>query len=561
MTRHALFIGNDQYRDPSIQPLKQAQSDAANLHGLFKHLLGYGENAHLLLAPSVDDVMDKLHALSRQVRPGDRFVFFFAGHGLQGGLGQRGVHYLLLGKVDTQLLRQGQTEGVPGLLSMQTLCQATDGWAGVQRVFLLDSCRNAVHAGNHRGLMDGEIGLQQAALTRDLQLGRRSTSPSDSQTPVVLCACQHGETAVELSRGGQFSTALAEEVDEAVRQRQPVVLNRGLVSSLARRMSQLAQLEGHAGGQVPWLNLPDQAAALFLPDELKIEIEGNLRPGNQGVDRPVNRPTASGPNEHDRGTPRTQRRNWAHWSVGSLVLVASGTLVWRTVMPSAPPAIPGSAVNQNTQNAPLTVNVPVNIYNQPAAPTPPPHSAPAPTVNSTAPSTAARTIASGMAKPAINSTVASEATSSRYLNWSAIPPSGQDAMAFSGHNGIVAQIARQLPPMSQRLFKPEFYSDGLFSQALRGDAEGLRQLHLEPRVKTVHLLQVSDPVIGAPNASLEGLIVARATATYRLIDPSNGGTLHSAQVPLVGQGFSTETAMAQLLADVGAKSSQFFATK
>ena len=82
MTHHALIIGIDKFGlDRNVRPLRYAEADAHATHQVFQQVLGYGENAHLLLQPNLSMARRALHAVGEQVRAGDTFVFYFAGHG------------------------------------------------------------------------------------------------------------------------------------------------------------------------------------------------------------------------------------------------------------------------------------------------------------------------------------------------------------------------------------------------------------------------------------------------------------------------------------------------
>lgn len=145
----------------------------------------------------------------------------------------------------------------------------------------------------------------------------------------------------------------------------------------------------------------------------------------------------------------------------------------------------------------------------------------------------------------------------KYADLDALPPGGALVLAATGHQGIVAQLGKHLPPMNHRLFKDAFYSDGLFSRALQGDGEEIRRLRLERKVTSIHLVRVSEPRITV-SPQLEGLTMARAKVEYRVVDPATGGTTKSVDLELVGRGFSPEKALSDLLSDVEKKASLLY---
>ena len=82
MKRAALFVGTDYYEDNSINNLTCAQSDAADLHGFFKHKAGFNE-VHRLFGPDPEAIMEAASSMMKGLSTGDLFLFFFAGHGVE----------------------------------------------------------------------------------------------------------------------------------------------------------------------------------------------------------------------------------------------------------------------------------------------------------------------------------------------------------------------------------------------------------------------------------------------------------------------------------------------
>jgi uncharacterized caspase-like protein len=81
MTHHALIIGIDTFAKRNVHPLRYAAADARATHQVFQQVLGYGDNAHLLLQPNLSQARWALDAVGERVQAGDTFVFYFAGHG------------------------------------------------------------------------------------------------------------------------------------------------------------------------------------------------------------------------------------------------------------------------------------------------------------------------------------------------------------------------------------------------------------------------------------------------------------------------------------------------
>lgn len=108
MTLHAMFLGIDDYDDRAIQRLRCAQRDANELYGLFKNGMGLGERAHYLhQGASLRDVRQTLEAIGATIRAGERFLFYFAGHGYQSGDDQ----WLLLAGATRALAEKGSRAG------------------------------------------------------------------------------------------------------------------------------------------------------------------------------------------------------------------------------------------------------------------------------------------------------------------------------------------------------------------------------------------------------------------------------------------------------------------
>ena len=88
--RWALIIGMDRYESPDIAPLRCAVSDASALADALKEVAGFDGDHILLLTsnaegsrrPTKANVIYWLDYLAGEVRPGDLFVFYFAGHGI-----------------------------------------------------------------------------------------------------------------------------------------------------------------------------------------------------------------------------------------------------------------------------------------------------------------------------------------------------------------------------------------------------------------------------------------------------------------------------------------------
>ena len=150
MSRYGLFAGINDYQN-GITPLSYARGDASCIYQKF---LAEDYSVDLLLDKEVtpDTVLSTLRRRRSEFRKGDIFVFYFSGHGCE----IRGNHYLLSSTADAGLL-----DFQFGLIPISLICQLTNV-PGLQRLFILDSCRSDLHE-NHKG-------VEHCPASRDLSL-------------------------------------------------------------------------------------------------------------------------------------------------------------------------------------------------------------------------------------------------------------------------------------------------------------------------------------------------------------------------------------------------------
>ena len=143
MKRHALFVGVDDYADPTIQNLRCAVNDATELAGLFLYRGGFARAEALLNPENREEVLRHVRGLTDGLKQGDVFLFFFAGHGFS----VKDGHILVCGKDSYDDVRKERC-GLP----IDLLDEKTAG--SFDRVFLLDACRTDILAGT-RGAAHG----------------------------------------------------------------------------------------------------------------------------------------------------------------------------------------------------------------------------------------------------------------------------------------------------------------------------------------------------------------------------------------------------------------------
>ena len=270
MKRAALIIGIDKYEDPAIRPLLYAERDATELHGFFKYRAGY-DDVRLLQRAGEDEILNCAAEITRALAPGDLFVFFFAGHGIT----HTGRHLLLGPRARLRRLEFFQGAVPVDLLKNET------AQAGVQRVFILDACRNDLEQGRDAA----GPGLQGEQLLRDVVCGKTAASFA----PLALvCSCAEGRKALEAPQLGQglFSRALLEEMQAALEIKAELTCGEAFQQRLRERMGRLSEQCGLASDQHPWVQLSDEAPVL---------IPGGREPAGEDAP-PLKSPAADAPN-------------------------------------------------------------------------------------------------------------------------------------------------------------------------------------------------------------------------------------------------------------------------
>ncbi len=134
MKRKALFVGVNEYKDTQIRNLKYAVGDAFAVGTLFEEM---GYTTEILENPQKMEVRIALEKITSDLKPGDFFLFYFAGHGFT----SEGKHLLFCTDDRLEDLRVGWA-GLPfTLLEMQTKK------GGYGRAFVLDACQSDFFTG------------------------------------------------------------------------------------------------------------------------------------------------------------------------------------------------------------------------------------------------------------------------------------------------------------------------------------------------------------------------------------------------------------------------------
>ena len=237
MKRHALFVGVDQYADPTIQNLRCAVNDATDLAGFFKHKANFDRSEALANPRSCEIVLDRAADLLEGLGPGDEFLFFFAGHGVNT---QDGHHLVCAG--DKLANVKHSWAGLPlERLKLETSCPCN-------RLFVLDACRTDVLATNR-----GVAGAMENG-TRNLILGAAGPAEASVGALTILCSCDDGESAGEILslHHGLFTMAMLELLEEEHHLgREVLVTDDFAYRLLPDRMHVLAEKEDMAFRQKP----------------------------------------------------------------------------------------------------------------------------------------------------------------------------------------------------------------------------------------------------------------------------------------------------------------------
>lgn len=272
MTQFALFIGINNYpTDTAIPPLRYARRDAVELYTLFKGRLGYGANTHLLdESPSALDVADTLDDLGKQVRSGDSFVLYFAGHGYQ----TAGDQFLLMPRARLEPLQDGNATG-NDVISLNNVPNTIANWRGaVQSLILLDACRSALFKRGARddGRMQAQVEAVLSGLAaRELAKRRAATAPvadgAVAPRATILNACADGGQAYELEgrRRGIFSLSLQHRAEQAVQRGEPYLITPAEVKAMGADMLDCLPPAWRDRPQVPWLNPEAEPVLLWRP--------------------------------------------------------------------------------------------------------------------------------------------------------------------------------------------------------------------------------------------------------------------------------------------------------
>lgn len=267
--RWALVIGMDKYDSPDILPLRCAVADATVLASTLREVAGFDEDHVLLLTsaaegsrrPTKANVIYWLDYLAGEVRPGDLFVFYFAGHGIT----YQGRGYLMTVDADQ---RTPQTIKA-SCLSVEEIQAALKRIPAGQVLLLIDACRSQADRGS-RGT-DAET-----ALTEALADGLVVPAAQDNVTATMF-ACDKGQRSHEWEERGHgfFTYYLAEGLRGQAADGKGAVTLQGLEAYLGKVVPDSVKREKRQL-QVPWVERSARAGEMLLVPPRGVTAVGNL---------------------------------------------------------------------------------------------------------------------------------------------------------------------------------------------------------------------------------------------------------------------------------------------
>ena len=253
--RVALFVGVDEYKDPSIHPLAGAVADARAIRSFFEERNGQFDETRLLENPTGGQILDALDDLTGDLDKGDFLLFFFAGHGVNEGASQK----LLCN--DTR--RRGS------ILNFAFDMNNVDQPRPWHVAAILDACRTDLNVS--RGGSALRPGSQRDLDYFDSVVANRRAEGASSGSISILYSCDKGMTAGEVSfpdgsSHGLFTQSLLDVLREADRTHRGWNFDQNLRDAIGERMTALAErFSGARANQRPWIQASGGAPLFFMP--------------------------------------------------------------------------------------------------------------------------------------------------------------------------------------------------------------------------------------------------------------------------------------------------------
>ena len=203
--KHAFLVAVDKY---DYSPLQFCEKDA---QAVSSSLANFGFiSPEVLPNASSKAVTERLTHYVERVRPGDTFLFYFAGHGVHQGANS----YLLCadGRLDQ-----------PGGLTLAVVTQLLDRMPAAQKILICDACRTSVDLARNGEqpleMTEQMFGEFEKLGARQLKLRSAQTTPLVEADWHVLLSCSQGERSWEdwSLQHGVFSHHLFTSLDRLAR--------------------------------------------------------------------------------------------------------------------------------------------------------------------------------------------------------------------------------------------------------------------------------------------------------------------------------------------------------
>lgn len=236
MKRYALLVGVDTYRDPQIRDLSYSVADAFSLNAVFEDL---DYQTKVLANPTRLQLITAIRECNNLLRAGDKFFFYFAGHGWT----TDGGAHLLFCSDDVYDPNGNLNAG----LSFDGLKTETIG-NGYDRVFVLDACRNHFREGV-RDVVDNTT-RNLRPISELLEDGGRW---NDVGSLAVIRSCSQNEHAIEIvaEQHGLFTLAMRNVLRAAIRDGQRLFWGTEFCGEIIAEMNGIAARHEIRSNQTP----------------------------------------------------------------------------------------------------------------------------------------------------------------------------------------------------------------------------------------------------------------------------------------------------------------------
>lgn len=265
MKKRSLHVWVSKYQNADIQALRYAFDDALAFQNRLERS---GEYDRTVMAKpeeqNRDAILALIQELTRDLGPGDVFVFTYSGHGVE----DEGDVLMMFPKVDPRrerLLRGGHVLGLNEVL---------DEVRGAFDVLIvMNCCRSPLLRGEKGDADAGFMGRDAIEDTMERALERPgSVRPERMGAVGILFACDSGETAWELEplKKGLFHAALLRWLDQRRDAAGPVVFSNEATAQLGEMMCLLAAQSDKTYTSAPWLKVRGALPPLLGEREVSV---------------------------------------------------------------------------------------------------------------------------------------------------------------------------------------------------------------------------------------------------------------------------------------------------